>query len=235
MVSVDKAVIARLTKGNQTFEIMVDPDKALAYRKGSPISIENILAVSEIFKDSKKGERPSATELEKAFGKGADIFAMAEVILKEGDLQLTTEQRRKLVEEKRKQVADLISSYAIDPKTKLPHPPQRIMNAMGEAHVHIDPFKSSKEQMESVLDLISPILPISVERVEVAIKIPLEYAGKAEPVLHRMVQIKKEEWTSTSWIVVIEIPAGMQADIYKRLNDVTHGSIETKIINETKI
>lgn len=235
MVSVDKAVIARLSKGGDTLEILVDPDKALSYRKGSPISLENILAVSEIFKDSKKGERPSASEIEKFFGKGMDFLQMAEKILKEGELQLTTEQRKNLTAEKTKQVANLISKYAVDPKTKIPHPTQRILNAMEEAHVHIEPFKSDKDQMESTLDLIRPILPLSVERVEVAIKIPMEFAGKAEPVLRRIVQIKKEEWTSTAWIVMIEIPAGMQGDIYKRLNDVTHGNIETKITNEKKL
>ncbi len=235
MVSVDKAVIARLTKAGETFEVLVDPDKALAFRKGSPISIENILATSEIFKDSKKGDRPSASEIEKAFGKGMDFLHMAEKIIKEGDIQLTTEQRRKLTEEKRKAVAELISKYAIDPKSKIPHPPQRIMNAMEQAHVHVDPFKSEKEQMKDIIDMISPIIPIAIEKVEVAIKIPLEHAGKAEPALRRMAQVKKEEWTSAAWIVVIEIPAGMQADIYARLNDVTHGSIETKIIGETKL
>ena len=70
MVSVDKAVIARLVKNGETFEVLVDPDKALAYRKGSPVSIDNILATSEIFKDSKKGDRPTAADLDKAFGKG---------------------------------------------------------------------------------------------------------------------------------------------------------------------
>ncbi|MBN2101478.1 MAG: ribosome assembly factor SBDS [Candidatus Aenigmarchaeota archaeon] len=235
MVSVDKAVIARLVKNGETFEVLVDPDKALAYRKGSPVSIDNILATSEIFKDSKKGDRPTATDLDKAFGKGMDFLHMAEKIIKEGEIQLTTEQRRKLTEEKRKAVADLISKYAIDPKSKLPHPPQRITNAMEQAHVHVDPFKSEKEQMKDIIDMISPIIPISVEKVDVAIRIPLEHAGRAEPVLRRIAQVKKEEWTSTSWIVVIEIPAGMQADIYARLNDVTKGSIETKIIGETKL
>ena len=235
MVSVDKAVIARISRGGETFEILVDPDKALSFRKGSPISIENIVAVSEIFKDSKKGERPSNADVEKAFGKGKDFFQIAEIILKEGDIQLTTEQRKRLISDKKREIADIISKYAIDPKTKLPHPPQRIMNAMDEAHVQIDPFKDAKDQMEGVIDLISPILPISVERVEVAIKIPLEYAGKAESVVRRIAQIKKEEWTQSAWIIVIEIPAGMQGDIYKRLNDVTHGSIETRILNEKKI
>ncbi len=235
MVSVDKAVIARLVKNGETFEVLVDPDKALAYRKGSPISIENILATSEIFKDSKKGDRPSTSEIEKCFGKGMDFLQMAERIIREGDIQLTTEQRRKLTEEKKKAVAELISKYAIDPKTKLPHPPQRIINAMDQAHVHVDPFKSEKDQMKDIIDMISPIVPIAIENVEVAIRIPLEHAGKAEPVLRRIAQVKKEEWTSTSWIVVIEIPAGMQGDIYGRLNDVTHGQIETKIVGETKL
>jgi len=52
-----------------------------------------------------------------------DTLKIADIILKKGVLQLTTEQRRKMVEDKRKQIIDFISRQAVDPKTNLPHPP----------------------------------------------------------------------------------------------------------------
>src|SRR3989338_8398933 len=143
MVSVDAAVVAKITRNGETFEILVDPEKALAYRRGQQYSIESLLAVNQVFKDSKKGDRASSSDLEKAFG-STDTFKVAESILKHGELQLTTEQRRKMVEEKRLQVANYISKQGVDPKTKLPHPVQRILNAMEEARVNIDPFKPAR-------------------------------------------------------------------------------------------
>ena len=48
-----------------------------------------------------------------------------------------------------------------------------------------------------------------------------------------MVPVKKEEWKSDAWLAVIEIPAGMQADIYDKLNKMTSGNVEVKVITKT--
>jgi len=234
MVSVDNAVIGRLVKQGVTFEILIDPNLAFDLRSGKNVNIEDMLATPEIFKDVKKGERANKEEIENAF-KTLDVLKITERIVKEGQIQITTEQRNRMIEEKKKEIATIISRQSIDPKTKLPHPVQRILNAMKEAHVVIDPFRSAKEQVNGVLEKISEVIPISLERIEVAIKVPLSYAGKANSFIRHMTTIKKEEWTSDGWIVVIEIPAGMQADIYSKLNEITAGEVQIKILKEHKI
>jgi len=234
MVSVEDAVIARITRMGMNFEILVDPDKALEFKKGKEIDIDIILAVKDIFKDSRKGERHSSEDLQKAF-RTTNLWEVAKIILKEGELQFTTEQRRRFIEEKKKEIANIIAKQGMDPKTKLPHPVQRILNAMEEAHVTIDPFKPAKEQVKYVLDKIQTILPISLERIEVAIRVPIEYAGKANAIVREITDVKKEEWTSTAWIALIEIPAGMQADIYEKLNKLTSGKVDVKIVKEHKL
>ena len=193
MVSIEDAVIARITKANEHFEILVDPVLALDFRKGKPVSIDNVLAAREVFKDARKGERASENELQDAFGT-TERLKIAESIIKNGDIQLTTEQRRKMADEKRKQIADMISKQGVDPKTRAPHPPQRILNAMEQAHADIDPFKPAAEQISSVLEKIRPIIPISIETMEVAVRIPIEFAGKANSMLRKMFALKKEEW-----------------------------------------
>ncbi len=159
MVAIDKAVTARITRDKQTFEILVDSEKALEFRKGKPISIENVLAFAEVFKDARKGERAGAKEIGHAFGT-LDIFQVAAQIVRLGDLQLTTEQRRKMADEKWTAVANLIARRAVNPQTKLPHPPQRIMNAMEEAHISLDPFKPAEDQVPAVVEKLRPIIQI---------------------------------------------------------------------------
>ena len=180
MVSVEDAVIARISRKGVNFEILVDPDLALSMRRGAQVNIENVLAVNDILKDSRKGERHTNEDLHKSFGT-TDVFAIAEIIIKEGEIQLTTEQRHKMLEDKKKQIADIISKQGLDPKSKLPHPPLRIMNAMEQAHVHVDPFKPAKEQIKIIVEKIQEVLPISLEKIELAIRVPAEYAGKAKP------------------------------------------------------
>jgi ribosome maturation protein SDO1 len=234
MVSVDEAVIARITKAGMNFEILVDPDKALEFRRGKTIDVDSILAVKEVFKDSRNGDRHSAEELHKGFGT-TNIWEVATKILKEGDIQLTTEQRHRFIEEKKKEIATIIARQGMDPRTKMPHPVSRILNAMAETKAMIDPFKPAKEQVKLVLDKIQEVLPISLERIEVALKVPIEYAGKANSIVREITDVKKEEWTSTAWIALIEIPAGMQADIYDKLNKLTAGRVDVKIVKEHKI
>ena len=51
---------------------------------------------------------------------------IAEQILIKGDLSLNTDQRRKLVEEKKKQISQYINKSFVDPRSHLPHPITRI-------------------------------------------------------------------------------------------------------------
>ncbi len=231
MVSVDDAVIARIEKSGMRFEIMVDPELALDFRKGSDIPLENVLAVREVFKDVGNGERASEDDLRKGFHT-TDVWAVAGVIIRQGDVQITTEHRRRLVEERKKQVADMISKQGVDPRTNLPHPMQRILNAMDEARVHLDPFRRATDQVEDVISRIQEILPISMERIEVELRVPTQFAGKASSVIRNIVMVKKEEWKPDSWVATIEIAAGMQSEIYSKLNELTSGQVETRVLRK---
>jgi ribosome maturation protein SDO1 len=45
--------------------------------------------------------------------------------------------------------------------------------------------------------------------------------------------IIKEEWgRDGSWMFVIEIPAGLQDDLFSKLNSATKGNVETKIMDK---
>ncbi len=228
MVSVDKAVIARYSAGAEHFEILVDPDKALEFRHNKA-KIEDVLAVEEIFKSVSNAEHVPDQTLQRVFGT-LDRKAIAEKIIRSGEVQLTTDQRRRMVDERRKQIITLISRLAINPQTGSPHPPLRIEMALEQVRFHPEPFKSAEEQMDSAVKLLRPLLPIKFEVRTIAVKIPPEYAPKVYKIVHSHT-VKKEEYQSDgSLIVLVEIPAGVQDEFYGKLNDATKGSIQTKII-----
>ncbi len=230
MVSLDEAVVARLDSEGSHFEVLVDPHLAQKMREGDDVNIEDLLAIDEVFKDSSKGDRVSDEHIEKTFGT-SDIEQVAKKIVLEGDIQLTTEQRRKMTEEKRKQIVTYIANHAINPQMKAPHPPQRIENAMTEARVHVDPFKPVEAQVKDVLTAIKPLIPIRLEKTTVAVKLSADNYGKVYKDITDFGIIKKEEWTGAGfWIGLVEIPAGMQADFFDRLNNKTHGDVETRIV-----
>ena len=230
MVTLEDAVIARLEYYGEHFEILVDPDMAADFKRGESIEVEDILAVEEVFKDAKKGDKASEEAMMKAFNT-TDTIEAAATIIKKGNVQLTAQQRKEMTEEKRKKVIATITREAINPQTKLPHPARRIEIAMEEAKIHIDPFKSVDEQVNTVLKAIRTKIPIRFERVQVAIKIPGDFTGKVYNVIPEFGKTRKEEWQQDgSLIAVVEIPGGMQDNFYMKLNELTHGQVETKLL-----
>jgi len=96
MVTLENAVVARFSYKEKKFELLVDPEKALELRSGKKIPLDDLLATNEVFKDAKKGDRVSEKELKEAFGTD-DLQTVVEDIVKKGVIQLTTDQRRRLL------------------------------------------------------------------------------------------------------------------------------------------
>jgi ribosome maturation protein SDO1 len=228
----EKFTVARLTRDNEHFEILVKPQKALDYRNGKISGITEALAAEIIFSDANKGTKVSEEAMQKVF-KTIDPLKIADEILKKGTLQLTTDQRRKMVDDKRRQVIDFISRQAVDPKTNLPHPPLRIENAMEQIRFQIDPYKSVDEQAREIVKLLRPILPLKIEQIVVAVRIPAEHASRGYGSIKNFGTLKRDEWRSDgSWYGEIEMPAGMYASLLNKLGDLTKGSGEAKTISK---
>jgi ribosome maturation protein SDO1 len=231
MVRLEDAVIARLESHGHRFEILVDPEAVDRVRDGTIEDVTAYMVVDEIFKDAHKGERASEETLKEVFGT-TDVNEIAKQIIKKGQVQLTTEQRRKMLEEKKRQIIMYIARNTINPQTGAPHPPQRIELAMEEARVHIDPLKSVEAQVPLVIKALRPLLPIKFERVRIAVRVPAEYYGKVYGELAK-IGILQEEWLSDgSWACLVEIPAGMQGEFMDMLNRRTHGNVDTRVLKD---
>ena len=226
----ERYTIARLTREGEHFEILVKPQLALSYRLGKTMSTSQVLAAETIFTDANKGLKPSEDKLEKVFGT-TDLVKIASIILKKGTLQLTTEQRKQLTEDKRKQIISFISRQCVDPRTNLPHPPIRIEQAMEQIHFSIDPFKDAEEQAKEIIKLLRPVLPLKMEQVSVAVRIPPEYAGKVYGTVKGFGTIKREEWRADgSWFAVVQMPAGLYGPFLEKLGEMTRGNLESKLV-----
>jgi len=222
--------VARLTREGEHFEILVKPQPALSYRLGKIEPVSEALVTSTVFTDANKGLKPSEDRLQKAFGT-TDLLKIAAVILKKGDLQLTTEQRKQLIEDKRKQIVAFISRQCVDPRTNLPHPPIRVEQAMEQIHFSIDPYDDVEKQAKEVVKLLRPILPLKMEKVSVAIRIPPEHASKAYGTVKGFGTIRREEWRADgSWSAVVELPAGLYGSFLEKLGEMTRGNLEAKMV-----
>jgi ribosome maturation protein SDO1 len=235
MVDVDKAVISRLKKSGKDFEILVDSMKALEFKKGKQIKLEEVLAYPGIYHDVRKGDAIPSNELQVNFGT-TDIYQIAKKILTEGELQFTTEQRRKFVEDKTKEISEIISRRGINPQTNTPHPPQRIINAMEQAGVHVDPFIDTEMQVNKVVESIKPLLPIKFQKVVVEVTISSQFSGKVYSTLKRTFGKFEERWLNDGSLqLIMDIPVGAQEEMFKKIGDLTKGNFKSNIIRKVDL
>ena len=225
-----KYTIARITKDDEHFEILVNPNRALDYRMGKNFSVNQIIITETIFSDANKGKKAAEEKILKVFGT-INILQVADIILKKGKLQLTTEQRKKMIDNKRKQIIDFISRQCVDPKSNLPHPPLRIENALQQIRFSIDPFESVEEQAKDIIGKMRLILPLKMEKIIVNVSIPVEYAAKAYATVKKYSTILREEWQNNGyWVAIVEMPGGLEEEFYEKVNNICHGEVEAKVL-----
>ena len=225
----DKVTIVRYTYSGDKFELLVKPDPAFDYKIGKITEISKVLVSDEIYTDSSKGTRVPNEKLEQVF-KTNDPTKIAEIIMKKGELNLTTEQRRKMIAEKRKQLVTFIAKTYVDPRSHLPHPPLRIEQAMDDGRVSIDPFRNVDEQVKDVVEKLRPIIALKSENVVLEISIPAQFVAQSYTVLKSTGTLKKEDWPPNGSLkAILEIPAGARPNVIDRLGSITKGTATVEV------
>jgi ribosome maturation protein SDO1 len=234
MISLDEAVTARLESHGQRFEVLVDPDAALKIKRDEfDGDLEDVIAAEDVFEDAASGDRPPEDALEEVFGTTDPLEIIPEVI-KQGEIQITAEQRREMQEQKHKQLVNKIARNAVNPQMDdAPHPPERIERALEEAGFQVDPMEPVEQQVDEALDDLRPVIPIRFDEVVMAVQVPADYAGSAQAKIRQFGDLKSEEWQSDgSWVGVLEFPAGLQNDFYDLVNEETSGEAETRVVKD---
>jgi ribosome maturation protein SDO1 len=230
VVAVEDAVVARWEKGGSRFEVLVDPVAVQALKDGRTVDLSDKLALDQVFKDAKKGDKISAEHLEKTFHT-RDLAEIARQIILNGEVQVTTDQRHELQAAKHKQIVATIARNAMNPQTGAPHPPARIEAAMLEAKVHIDPFRPADQQVAEIIAKLRPLLPIRLDTVRVRLKVPAQFYPRVIGELKALGKLADEQWMPDgAWSAVLEIPAGVQTELYEKLSARTKGAAETALV-----
>jgi len=216
-----ETVLARLEKGGKRFEIVVNADKAYQFLEGKKVPISDVVAVEEVFTDFRKGQKASRSDLNSVFGT-TDIYKIAEMILREGEVQITAERRKKLQEEKINWIASYIQKNYVDPNTNAPHSLQRIINAIKESKAKIDPFKEPERQVKDVIEHIRKYLPLKSSKTKIKVVVPAASWSEARSFLKGQGDIISEKWSEDGSAVSfqVEIPVGAQMLIVEKIGKI---------------
>ncbi len=227
MVNMDDARIASYEDNGYVFEIFVDPDIALEIKKGTKEISNNLgklLAVDEVYKSARSGERASEKSLQTVFGT-TDLLKVVKTILEKGHLDLTTEQKRKLYDEKRKEVLNYIVKNSINPITKAPHTPQRVESAFEETKITIDIQKSLESQMDKIIEKLSVFLPMEFKKFTCRVKIPVAQAGRVSGMINKF-EVSERKWESDYFYFVAKVPAGEKDQFFGMISGLTKGTAQ---------
>jgi ribosome maturation protein SDO1 len=223
------STLVKIKVGGKHFEIMVDLELALKLRKGLPVNIQNALLVNEIFVNHKTGDKAASADLMTAFATN-DVLAVADRIIKKGDIQLPKDYRDEQQDNKKKQVTDWLIRNSVDIRTGRPFAPPVIENALKQAGVNIT-NAPVEQQISAITESLKTILPLRIETKKIAITIPAIHTGKVYGLVKDYKE--KEDWLSNGDLkVIINIPVGLQMEFYDKLNAVTHGAAITEELKQ---
>ena len=223
-----KEVIARYKKAGKKFEILLNWNKYSEYLKHpDKVDIEEVVIGDGVFEDIRKAQRAKEQDIKQAFGDKPLIEIYREIIDR-GEIQLTEEQRKELIEEKRRKIVHFISTYAIDAQTSLPLTPARVEHALEQVKFKIDPLRSVEKQIEEAIKALRLVLPIKIESKLYEVRCTLDVGGKLRNELSRLGNIKSEDWGTSYYTCQIEIPAGLMDNFFGVVNKITKGEAFVK-------
>ena len=222
--------IVRYEKHGRRYELLVNPEPAWLFIQGEEVEIDNIFEVYIVYENISRGVKATQDDLDVAF-EGLTDREIAIKILKEGKLQLTISQRNEILKDKRIEIVDFIHIHCINPRENTPIPKDRIENAILDLGVNISYKDDVKSQALEVIDLLKPIMPIRLESVKLAVKIPPSYTGALYGFVISAGNLVQEEWLSDgSLAVVVNIPSGTQADFLEQITSKTKGKAQVKVL-----
>ena len=219
--------IARVKKEGKHFEILVDLEEAMKI-KNDEGNISQAVLTESVFYNLKSGENVSKEDLEKNFGT-TDLIEVAKKIIKNGEIVKPTEVLHKEQDKRYKQVVDFLSRNASSP-SGTPYTPERIEKALHEANVNVK-NKSIESQIGEIIDQLSKIMPIKIEKKKLKLRIPAQFTGIVYGVVKEF--MKSESWQSNGDLeCIVEVPSGLIMDFYDKINNPTKGSVLSEELKE---
>lgn len=213
------------------FEIMAKPGTVLKYRDGL-LGIGKVLLTDQVFTNSVKGDLASAEDLSRVF-ETSNLTEVCEIIINKGEVQLTAAERKGMQEAKEREVIHLIHRNWMDPKSKRPHPPDRIRAAMAEAKFRVDPQKDALRQAEDAVKKMAGKL-VFAKAVCMTARLTLKhaYVGTCSNIVSTHAKVLHTDWTGTGAIYTVELTTADFDILTAALGKPTGGDFDFTVVDE---
>ncbi|MHA2501368.1 MAG: ribosome assembly factor SBDS [Candidatus Kariarchaeaceae archaeon] len=233
-VDLGKFTLVRYSSHGKRFEMVVNPEPAFLFTQGEDVDIDDVVEGGYIiFENFSRGLKATDDDLAEVFGTSEDR-EVAKLMLKKGELQLTQEQRRAFVQEKRDEILDYLEKHAVNPNTKSPQPRQRIDNAMDAAGVIINKDEDTKAQVDRIIRQLTSTLPLSLESATVEFVVAPKDTGPLYGFLQGAGEPINENWGGDGTLtMIVRVPSGLVAGLLEEVSDQSKGRVRATVIDRS--
>lgn len=232
-VDLGKFTLVRFNSHGKRLELVVDPEQAWLRRQGDDIPIDDIVEGYIFFENFSRGFKANDEDVFEIF-ETDDMKKAAELMVLNGDLQITQEQRKQFLKEKREEIIDYLVTHAVNPRTKAPHPADRLEKAMDDAGIQIDRNEPASEQAKRMIEIIDKVLPIQIETATLEFVVPPKDTGPLYGYIQTNGELVNENWGSDGTLtMVIRVPAGMVANLLEEISDRSKGRVRSTVIDRS--
>eukprot|EP01120_Amphizonella_sp_Union-15-10_P012441 TRINITY_DN551_c0_g1_i2.p1 TRINITY_DN551_c0_g1~~TRINITY_DN551_c0_g1_i2.p1 ORF type:complete len:269 (-),score=52.70 TRINITY_DN551_c0_g1_i2:103-873(-) len=209
----DKAQMIKYKSGKITFEIATKKGAALKYRQGT-LGYDNVLHSDTVWKNFGKGERASDEELGVAFG-NISANDIIKLILEKGELSLSTDERKEMVDQKRREIVNYIHKYYVDPKTRTPHPVTRIDAGLTQIKARIEPDIPADRQAQELIKKLIEVVPLKRSEIQATITVSHQWIGATAGILKKYCVVSSDKYTASGCEYQVTLVPGD----YEKLNN----------------
>lgn len=214
------------------FELLCKPNTLALFREGK-LGRDKVVIVDEIFKNSKKGDKASTLDLEKAFGTG-DVNSCITIMLEQGEYQISAEERKKKVDEKRSEIMNYIYSNFTDEKG-ITIPMTRVELALEEMKVRIDGDTPTDKQLKPILKKLPDIMRIKKRKgVHAVFKIKHQYLGRCQSLIQTNATVLSERYVSQGAIIEVNLVPHQMDMLLETIGNITAGDFKFEVLGENE-
>ena len=224
-------MLVRYKDGKTTFEIPTKEGAATKYREGILKSIEDVITTDLIFTNFNKAQKASSDQLKSSFNTD-DTTKVIQQILKKGEIQLSSAERKEKVDKKRKEIVEWLHKNYVDPSKNppLPIPITRIENAMNEMKARVYVEQAAERQGVDLAGKMMEIIPMrKATMMKGQIRIGHKMVGAAGNVVQKHAKVLKEDYDAEGVVYQVEVSPSGYDNLMAGLTKVTKGEFEFKV------
>ena len=183
--------------GKDKFELMLKPNAYGDYMNNK-LKLSDILLSDEIYESIKEGKKGSKNSLKEKLSISTDK-ELFDHMIRNGEYNMSSLERKTLVEDKKKQICNYFHSNFIDTRIGAPPSLQILADTIKSLGLKIDPFKNIRAQADSLLSKLEKEISLKKCDLYFELKAEVKHYGKMLKVLHKYGEINKEDFEGSEF------------------------------------